>query len=94
MKFQPRAPNSSAQPAKMGWGAEMVAAAKSRGHGVHVVYNYRLGTTVHTFDQTALVNDDVSKIYLFLLRCTAACFTDRRDEIATVVRSFTVRPTR
>ena len=63
-------------------------------HGVHVAYNYRLGTTVHTFDQTALVNDDVSKVYLFLLRCTAVCFTDRRDEIATVVRSFTVRPTR
>jgi hypothetical protein len=60
-------------------------------HGVHVVFNYRFGATMHTFDQTALVNDDASKIYLFLLRCTAACYTARADELRTVVKSFTVR---
>jgi hypothetical protein len=60
-------------------------------HGVHEVFSYRLGTVLHTFDQTVLVNDDASQVYLFLVRCTAACFTERKDEISTVVSSFTVR---
>jgi hypothetical protein len=60
-------------------------------HGVHLVYNYRLGAVLHTFDQTALVNDDVSLVYLFFVRCTAACYTDRAEELRTVVSSFTVR---
>jgi hypothetical protein len=62
-------------------------------HGVHVVFNYRLGGAVHTFDQTALITDDATRTYLFLLRCTASCFKSRKSEIADVVQSFTVRRT-
>lgn len=62
-------------------------------HGVRVVYNYDLpaGGTLHTFDQTALVNDDASVLYLLLVRCTAACYRDRANELAGIVHSFTVR---
>ena len=59
--------------------------------GVHVVFNYTLGTALQTFDQTAYVNDDASRIYLLLVRCTAACYDERRAELREVVRSFTVR---
>ncbi|MBW6435386.1 hypothetical protein KZ829_16740 [Actinoplanes hulinensis] len=61
-------------------------------HGVHVVYNYDLGLGVlHTFDQTALVNNDGSKIYLLLIRCTTSCYAERSGELDTIATSFTVR---
>jgi hypothetical protein len=59
--------------------------------GVHEVFNYRLGGTVHTFDQTALMNNDDSRVYLLFVRCSARCYTDRQAEISGIVSSFTVR---
>lgn len=59
--------------------------------GVHVVFSYTLGEALQTFDQTAYVNDDASRIYLLLVRCTAACYEDREPELREIIRSFTVR---
>lgn len=61
-------------------------------HGVRVVYNYELaGGVLHTFDQTALVNNDGSKVYLLIIRCTASCYRERSGELDSVASSFTVR---
>jgi len=61
-------------------------------HGVRVVYDYELGNEVlHTFDQTALVNNDGSKIYLLIIRCSASCYRGRSSELDTIAKSFTVR---
>jgi hypothetical protein len=60
-------------------------------HGVRVVFNYALLGQLHTFDLTALVNDDASLLYMLFLRCSAGCYADRMDEIQEVVTSFTVR---
>lgn len=61
-------------------------------HGVRVVYDYELGNGVlHTFDETALVNNDNSKLYLLLIRCSTACYRDRSGELETIATSFTVR---
>jgi hypothetical protein len=62
--------------------------------GVHVVFNYSLGGALQTFDQTAYVNDDASRAYLLLVRCTADCYRDRGPELREVVGSFTVRESR
>jgi hypothetical protein len=60
--------------------------------GVRVIYNYQLGGGVpHTFDQTALVNNDGSKLYLLLIRCSASCYRKRSGELDTIAKSFTVR---
>jgi hypothetical protein len=60
--------------------------------GVRVVYNYRLSSgVVHTIDLTAHANNDSSIIYLLLIRCTAACYTERADELNEIATSFTVR---
>lgn len=59
--------------------------------GVHVVFNYAVGPFVQTFDQTALVNDDASRLYLLLVRCSAQCYSQRHQELDAVVSSFTVR---
>jgi hypothetical protein len=63
-------------------------------HGVRVVYNYLLetpiGAATHTFDLTALTNQDASVLYLFLIKCTAQCYRRRAVEFNDVATSFTV----
>jgi hypothetical protein len=60
--------------------------------GVRSVYGYRIqGGPTQVFDQTVYVNDDASKIYMFLARCSQQCYEERRQEIESVVSSFTVR---
>lgn len=59
--------------------------------GIREVFNYRIGGVTQTFDQTALVNDDASKIYLLVVRCSATCYAERGDELRDVVSSMTVR---
>jgi hypothetical protein len=59
--------------------------------GVHTVFRFPLGGRVEAFDQTAYRARDGSKIYLLLIRCAQTCYADRyQDELAPVVRSFTV----
>jgi hypothetical protein len=63
-------------------------------HGIRVVYNYELGLeTMHTFDFTALTNNDSTIVYLLLIRCTARCYRDRAAELDAIATSFTVRST-
>ncbi|WP_345384742.1 hypothetical protein [Pseudonocardia yuanmonensis] len=60
--------------------------------GVHTVFSYRVnGGEPQIFDQTGYLNDDASKLYLALARCSADCFEKRQSEIDGVVSSFTVR---
>lgn len=61
--------------------------------GVREVYNYRPPSwpATQTFDQTAFLNDDASKLYLFVVSCSATCYAERRGEIQDVVSSMTVR---
>jgi hypothetical protein len=60
--------------------------------GVHTVFSYRVnGGEPQIFDQTGYLNDDASKLYLALARCSVQCFEKRQSEIDGVVSSFTVR---
>ncbi|AEA28628.1 hypothetical protein Psed_6539 [Pseudonocardia dioxanivorans CB1190] len=60
--------------------------------GVHSVYVYRLdGGPPQVFDQLGYLNDDASKVYMAIARCSADCFQKRQSEIEGVVNSFTVR---
>jgi hypothetical protein len=59
--------------------------------GVRVVYNYQYRGLLNTFDLTAYVNDDASRMYFLLLRCSARCYRKRTAELAVVTTSFTVR---
>jgi hypothetical protein len=46
---------------------------------------------MNTFDLTALVNNDSSKLYLLLIRCSTSCYRARVSELDTIAKSFTVR---
>lgn len=60
--------------------------------GVHSVFSYRVsGGPPQIFDQLGYINDDASKLYLAIARCSADCFQQRQQEIEDVVNSFTVR---
>ena len=39
----------------------------------------------------ALVNNDSSKLYLMIIRCSTACYRARSAELGTIATSFTVR---
>jgi hypothetical protein len=60
-------------------------------YGMHTVFNYKVEDVSHTVDQTVLTNDMHTKLYYLVVRCSTKCFAARRDEISTVVNSFTVR---
>jgi hypothetical protein len=60
--------------------------------GVRVAYNYRLVPgPLQTFDQTTYVNADTSRVYIILIRCSAACYRQQLAELDGVATSFTVR---
>jgi hypothetical protein len=63
--------------------------------GVHTVFRYRMGDSpLQIIDQTAYLNDDASKLYMFFVRCSTECYEKRQQEIGNVVSSFTVRESR
>jgi len=64
-------------------------------HGVHTVFRYRMADgPLQIIDQTAYLNDDASKLYMFFVRCSTECYEKRQQEIGNVVSSFTVRESR
>jgi hypothetical protein len=63
--------------------------------GLRIVFNYEFPNgNLHTFDQTAYVTDDASRIYLMFVHCSARCYRDHARELEAVTTSFTVRSAR
>jgi hypothetical protein len=59
--------------------------------GIEEQYQYTVNGTQEVFFQIVLTNSDTTKLYLFLLQCDLTCFARYRDQIATVVGSYTVK---
>lgn len=64
------------------------------GRGVRTIYNFIEAGVSETVDQTSLMSDDHSKIYVFVLRCSTACYNKNIKEISRIADSFTVRGTK
>ena len=47
-----------------------------------------------TIDQTTLISDDRSKIYVLIIRCTTVCYNKSKKLLSKIANSFTVRGTR
>jgi len=61
-------------------------------HGVWNTYSYTYpGGTTDTFDQVALTNSDSTQLYVLMVHCIATCYSENRDQIDTIMSSFTVR---
>ncbi|MEV7971094.1 hypothetical protein AB0O34_34645 [Sphaerisporangium sp. NPDC088356] len=60
--------------------------------GVHLVYNFKvLGGPVQTFDQTAYLAADGSRVSVLLIRCSATCYQSRTRELDRIAQSFKVK---
>jgi len=90
----PTARQNSQNPQLSGFGlvADDVLTPGDGLRGVHTVFRYSLGGGLpQMIDQTGYLNDDASKVYLLLVRCSTTCYKDRHGEIENVVSSFTIR---
>jgi hypothetical protein len=61
------------------------------GRGVNLLYSFDYEGINETVNQVTLYSNDQSKIYLFIIRCSTACYKKNVDEIDEIVKSFTVR---
>lgn len=63
--------------------------------GVRTVYRFaETGKPSQTINQTALVSDDRSTIYVLIVRCTTECYDKNQTVLNKISDSFTVRGTR
>jgi len=60
-------------------------------HGVRETFNYTDGGRADTFDEVALTNADQTEVYLLVLHCTTACYSQDQTQINDVMSSFTIR---
>lgn len=63
--------------------------------GVRTIFSFtESGKSPQTINQTALVSDDRSKIYVLIVRCATACFNKNQIVLNKISESFTVRGNR
>jgi hypothetical protein len=61
-------------------------------HGVWDTYEYTYpGGITDTFDQVALTNSDSTQLYVLMVHCVSACYSENRHQLDTIMSSFTVR---
>ena len=83
--------------ARSGRGVDDDVPALAQGvHGVRVTYDYTWAAgaspgSADTFDQVALTNADQTVLYLLIIHCTTACYSQNRNSINDIMSSFTVR---
>ncbi len=60
--------------------------------GIHSVYQFtQTDGTKQTIDQTSLLSNDHSIIYVLLIRCSTSCYDKNHAELEKIAASFTVR---
>jgi len=63
--------------------------------GVRTTFSFTPpGSANETVKQTALISDDRTTLYFFIVRCSTKCFNANTEEINSISDSFTVRGVR
>ena len=61
-------------------------------HGVWDTYDYTYpGRITDTFGQVVLTNSNTTQLYVLMVHCIATCYSHNRDQLNTIMSSFTVR---
>jgi hypothetical protein len=60
-------------------------------HGNRVIFNLRQQGLFMTINQTALVDPATTRQYVFVIGCEAHCYLNNRQQIDSVVESWTVK---
>lgn len=81
--------DASAPPLSINADSEIV---QKGGRGVHTQYTFTGSDGVEqTIDQSALMANDRSTLYIMIVRCSKSCFESSRKVLEKIVTSFTVR---
>lgn len=59
--------------------------------GVHTVYSFSINGTEQIFNQTVLMSNNHSTVYIFTARCKTSCYTKNKKLIEEIVNSYTVQ---
>jgi hypothetical protein len=62
--------------------------------GVQTVYSFSIGDKEQTINQTSLMSNDRTTMYIFVVRCTTECYAKNEKKIEEIVSSFTVEGAR
>jgi len=62
--------------------------------GVQTVYSFSIDGKEQTINQTSLMANDRTKLYIFVVRCTTECYNKNKKKIEEIVSSFTVEGAR
>ena len=62
--------------------------------GVQTVYSFSIDDKEQTINQTSLMSNDRTTMYIFVVRCTSECYAKNKKKIEEIVSSFTVEGAR
>jgi hypothetical protein len=62
--------------------------------GVQTVYSFSIDDKEQTINQTSLMSNDRTTMYIFVVRCTTECYAKNKKRIEEIVSSFTVEGAR
>ena len=62
--------------------------------GVQTVYSFSIDDKEQTINQTSLMSNDRTTMYIFVVRCTTECYAKNKQKIEEIVSSFTVEGAR
>ena len=62
--------------------------------GVQTVYSFSIDGKEQTINQTSLMSNDRTTMYIFVVRCTTECYNKNQKKIEEIVSSFTVEGAR
>lgn len=62
--------------------------------GVQTVYSFSIDEREQTINQTSLMSNDRTTMYIFVVRCTTECYAKNKKKIEEIVSSFTVEGAR
>ena len=64
---------------------------KKGARGIQTIYSFSIGGTEQTFNQTVLMSNDHSTLYVFMARCATTCYQKNKKVMEEIVNSYTVQ---
>ncbi|CAN2225258.1 hypothetical protein MCETOYE15_01322 [Candidatus Nanopelagicaceae bacterium] len=59
--------------------------------GIQTIYSFSIDGTEQTFNQTVLMSNDRTTLYILMVRCETKCYTKNKKVMEEIVKSYTVR---
>lgn len=64
---------------------------KKGARGIQTIYSFSIAGTEQTLNQTVLMSNDRSTLYIFMARCASTCYKKNKKVMEEIVNSYTVQ---